>query len=133
MYASSLMPRARQASAKIRSPPQAPPQIARSPASAPAFVSVASMAALATSSLSGGKRGSLRPGASIMCPLKRKTWRGGGFSFDMGHLEGLASRQSDPILVQRLPVQQDRVARAAEKTPPAPRHLSDNESGWALF
>jgi hypothetical protein len=34
------------------------------------------MASAAISSLSGGKRGSLRSGASIMCPENNRTWRG---------------------------------------------------------
>src|SRR6267154_2878208 len=67
------MSRARQASAKIRSPPHAAPQIARSPGPAPACVNVSTIASLAIDSLSAGNRGCFRPGASIMCPLKSKT------------------------------------------------------------
>src|SRR5258708_2377621 len=70
------MLRARQASAKIRSPPHAAPQIARSPGPAPACVKVSTIASLAIDSLSAGNRGCFRPGASIMCPLKSKTVRG---------------------------------------------------------
>src|SRR6266436_6178177 len=70
------MSRARQASAKIRSPPHAAPQIARSPGPAPACVNVSTIASLAIDSLSAGNRGCFRPGASIMCPLKSNTLRG---------------------------------------------------------
>src|SRR5260370_12724416 len=70
------MSRARQASAKIRSPPHAAPQIARSPGPAPACVNVSTIASLAIDALSAGNRGCCRPGASIMCPLKSKTVRG---------------------------------------------------------
>src|ERR1700675_2834738 len=70
------MSRARPASAKIRSPPHAAPQIARSPGPAPACVNVSTIAPFAIDSLSAGNRGCFRPGASIMCPLKSKTLRG---------------------------------------------------------
>src|SRR5258708_40195837 len=69
-----------------KTPPQAPPQMQRSsgptwrPAKAPAI------ACAATGSLSGGKRGLSRPGASIMWPLNRTTFRGPpGFGSAMNH------------------------------------------------
>src|SRR6476659_5570399 len=71
------MSRARHASANKRSPPQAPPQIARSPRVTPIFDSASVIAAAAAGSLSGGNRGVFRSGASIMWPLKRATVLGG--------------------------------------------------------
>src|SRR6266849_5014477 len=100
------MSRARQASAKIRSPPHAAPQIARSPGPAPACVNVSTIASFAIDSLSAGNRGCFRPGASIMWPLKSKTVRGIAreSSFDIaGTLQVFAPGHSDDIFLCWLP------------------------------
>ena len=88
-------PRARQASANSRSPPQAPPQIARSLELAATSGSSSSfaIASAATGSLLAGNRGFLRPGASIMWPLNSSTLRGGATA---GSLE-LTSTSSGPV------------------------------------
>jgi hypothetical protein len=72
-----LAPRPSAASANRRSPPQAPPQMARSLDPRPSSASADAMARAATASLPGGKRGLARPGASIMWPLNRTALRGG--------------------------------------------------------